>query len=41
MHVLRNTRTDLTGRPHTDAGKDLPGLARKLVKIRDADDAAA
>ena len=41
VHVLRNTRADLTGRPRTDAGKDLLKLARKLVKIRNADEAAA
>ena len=41
VHVPRNTRTDLTCRPRTDAGKDLPGLARKPVKVRDADAAAA
>ena len=34
-------RTDLTCRPRTDAGKDLLRLARKLVKVRDADAAAA
>ncbi|KFI97151.1 IS3509a transposase, partial [Bifidobacterium subtile] len=41
VHVLRNTRTDPTCRPRTDAGKDLPRLARKPVKVRDADAAAA
>ena len=41
VHVLGNTRTDLTCRPRTDAGKDLLRLAGKLVKVRDADAAAA
>lgn len=39
VHVLRNTRVDLTNRPKSDAGKELLRLARGLTKVKTADDA--
>lgn len=41
VHVLRNTRTDLTVRPRTEAGRELLRLARRIAKVADADGAAA
>ncbi|WP_125967452.1 IS1249 family transposase [Bifidobacterium samirii] len=41
VHVLRNTRVDLTNNPKSDAGKALLRLARRLTKINTADEAAA
>nr|WP_158276315.1 IS1249 family transposase [Bifidobacterium callitrichidarum] len=41
VHVLRNTRVDLTNKPKSGAGKALLKLARGLTKIRTADEAAA
>lgn len=41
VHVLRNTRRDLTGRPRTEAGRELLRLARRITRIADADGAAA
>lgn len=40
VHVLRNTRTDLTNRPKSQAGRDLLRLVRGLAKVKTADDAA-
>ena len=40
-HVLRNTRVDLTNRPRGEAGRELPGLARRPVRATTADEAAA
>ena len=40
VHVLRNTRTDLTGRPKSEAGRDLLKLARRLTRIHDGQQAA-
>ena len=41
VHVLRNTRVDLTNRPRGEAGRELPGLARRPVRATTADEAAA
>lgn len=41
VHVLRNTRVGLTNRPRGEAGRELPGLARRLVRVTTADEAAA
>lgn len=41
VHVLRNTRTDLAGRPRTEAGRELLRLARRITGVADADGAAA
>lgn len=41
VHVLRNTRRDLTGRPRSEAGRELLRLARRITKVADADGAAA
>jgi len=41
VHVLRNTRVDLTNRPRGEAGRGLLGLARRLVRVTTADEAAA
>jgi putative transposase len=41
VHVLRNTRRDLTGRPRSEAGRELLALARDLAKVATADGAAA
>ena len=40
VHVLRNTRRDLTGSPRTEAGRELLRLARRITRIVDADGAA-
>nr|WP_263862673.1 IS1249 family transposase [Bifidobacterium platyrrhinorum] len=40
VHVLRNTRVDLTNKPKSEAGKALLRLARGLTKVRTADGAA-
>lgn len=40
VHVLRNTRVDLTSRPKSEAGRALLRLARRLTKISTADGAA-
>lgn len=40
VHVLRDTRRDLTDRPRTDAGRELLSLARRLTRVRSIDDAA-
>ena len=40
VHVLRNTRTDLTGRPKSEAGRELLKLARRLTRIHDGQQAA-
>ena len=40
VHVLRNTRTDLTAHPKSQAGRDLLQLAKRLTRVRNADDAA-
>ena len=41
VHVLRNTRRDLTGRPRSEAGRGLLRLARRITKVADAAGAAA
>ena len=41
VHVLRNTRVDLTNGPRGEAGRELLGLARRLVRVTTADEAAA
>jgi hypothetical protein len=41
VHVLRSTRTDLTNKPRSGAGRELLKLARRLTKIRDGSQAAA
>lgn len=41
VHVLRNTRVDLTNRPKSEAGGELLGLARRLVRVTTADEDAA
>ena len=41
VHVQRNVRTYLTGRPRTDAGKALLRLGRALTRITTASEAAA
>ncbi|KAB8287351.1 IS3509a transposase [Bifidobacterium ramosum] len=40
VHVLRNTRVDLTNKPKSEAGKALLRLARGLTRVRTADEAA-
>ena len=40
VHVLRNTRVDLTNRPKSEAGRALLRLARRLTKISTVDGAA-
>ncbi|WP_420795467.1 IS1249 family transposase [Bifidobacterium tsurumiense] len=40
VHVLRNTRRDLTSRPRTDAGRELLALARRLPRVSDGAAAA-
>lgn len=40
VHVRRDTRTDLTLRPRTDAGRELKRLADALPRVRDATQAA-
>lgn len=40
VHVLRNTRVDLTNRPRSEAGRALLRLARRLTKISTVDGAA-
>ena len=40
VHVLRNTRVDLTNRPKSEAGRALLKLARRLTKISTVDGAA-
>ena len=40
MHVRRDTRTDLTLRPRTDAGREPRRLADALPRVRDAAQAA-
>lgn len=39
VHVLRNTRVDLTNKPKSQAGRELLGLARKLTRVQTVDDA--
>ncbi|MBW3089111.1 IS1249 family transposase [Bifidobacterium sp. 82T24] len=41
VHALRNTRVDLTNRPKSEAGRTLLELARRLTKVKSADEAAA
>ncbi|MBM6695967.1 hypothetical protein H6A11_02795 [Bifidobacterium pullorum subsp. saeculare] len=41
VHVLRNTRRDLTGRPRSEAGRELLRLARRVTRVADADEAVA
>ncbi|OXM99221.1 IS3509a transposase [Bifidobacterium vansinderenii] len=41
VHVLRNTRVDLTNNPKSEAGRKLLKLARGLTKVKTADEAAA
>ncbi|KAB7789685.1 IS3509a transposase [Bifidobacterium leontopitheci] len=41
VHVLRNTRADLTNRPESEAGRGLLALARALGGVTDADGARA
>lgn len=41
VHVLRNTRVDLTNRPRSEAGRELLRLARRITRVADADGAAA
>lgn len=41
VHVLRNTRVDLTNRPKSEAGKGLLRLARELTGVKTANEAAA
>lgn len=41
VHVLRNTRTDLTAHPKSQAGRDLLKLARRLTRVRDGEQAAS
>lgn len=41
VHVLRNTRVDLTDRPKSEAGKTLLKLARRLTKVKTSEEVAA
>lgn len=41
VHVLRNTRTDLTGRPRTGAGRELLKLAKRIARISQSEQAVA
>nr|WP_169241762.1 IS1249 family transposase [Bifidobacterium sp. DSM 109959] len=41
VHVLRNTRIDLTNKPKSKAGQELLRLVRKLTRVKTADEAAA